>query len=621
MERKIKMEIINEQLEFDYQSHKDAELCWLPVDDCDAHPLNPRLALNENVVERIAEQLKLHGYKPEYAMSVRSLNGRYQVVGGRHRLEACRRADLDRLLAWVHHGMTDEQAHSFLLLDNDQTELSPLEKGKHAFDHIDGFNHKGGRGQKGGVSDYARKHGLSQPLVQQWYQGYKVAKTYKNLIGLSDLSISLLYEISKSPELAWQSLCQHALDESWTVDKGKEMVVRITKIEDAIPDWWDVDFVSVVDLAIEKKAKATSLKSAFDAAAKYAKSLKTVTIYEHEDEGEKTEIDGRKYHVLNPVPVEYDQSAEFQKDIIALTVLPSKGEVDEIRKSVLEYAKSHSEASIKHRPVMSDAEWKVHMENEEELRKARERRLYTPKLICGDVLTGLKTIGNDSIDLVCTDPPYNMGDNDWDVFTDDKEYIEWSGEWLTECYRVLKDTGSIYVFGLFPMLWQFMAKINDIGFFYGNFITWDTIQGSGGGLWVNRQENILYFSKTDEPFEDPESVKLERHEENVREYKGKEYHFKNPSNVWRFPCVDAKHSERTDHPTQKPVEIMERIIKASCPVDGTVLDPFIGSGTTGVAAMKNRRLSIGIDVDPAYIDIAKSRIEVTVIGGQDEISV
>lgn len=239
----------------------------------------------------------------------------------------------------------------------------------------------------------------------------------------------------------------------------------------------------------------------------------------------------------------------------------------------------------------------------------QERQKYTPKLIQDDVLTGLRGIQNESVDLVCTDPPYNIGENDWDKFSDIGEYLDWTKEWLTECYRVLKDTGSIYVFGLNPMLRHISKIMVEIDFHYKNWIIWDTVQGSGGGLWVNRYEGILYYSKTDEPYEDPEAVKLFRHEENIREYKGKEYQFKNPSNVWRFPCVDDKHPERTEHPTQKPVELIERIVKANCPLDGLILDPFIGSGTTGVAAMQNRRRSIGIDSNKQYLDIAQGRVD------------
>lgn len=171
----------------------------------------------------------------------------------------------------------------------------------------------------------------------------------------------------------------------------------------------------------------------------------------------------------------------------------------------------------------------------------------------------------------------------------------------------MKDSGSIYVFGINRMLSHIQHKMDELDFKFRSWITWDTIQGAGGGLWVNRSESILYYSKTDKPYEDTESVKLQRAEENVREYKGKTYEFKNPSNIWRFPCVDNQHPDRTEHPTQKPVELIERIVLASSPENGLVLDPFMGSGTTGVAAMKNLRRSIGFELEGDYIEIQKQR--------------
>jgi len=212
------------QLElFDYQNHSEAELQWIPVDNCNKHPLNPRLTVNDKQVERIAEQIQQHDYKPEHAIIVRSIDGNFQIASGHHRVEACKKVGKDTIIAWVHADMTDEQAHSLLLLENDQTELSALEKGKHAFDHIGEFNHKGGRGQTGGISEYARRHGnLNKQLVEQWIKAYTVAKTVKSFDGLSP---TILYEISKSPEPSLRPLCQHALDEGWTVAQVGEYKV------------------------------------------------------------------------------------------------------------------------------------------------------------------------------------------------------------------------------------------------------------------------------------------------------------------------------------------------------------------------------------------------------------
>ncbi len=234
-------------------------------------------------------------------------------------------------------------------------------------------------------------------------------------------------------------------------------------------------------------------------------------------------------------------------------------------------------------------------------------KLYTPRLMHGDTLKEITKIGSESIDLVVTDPPYNMDKADWDSYGSAEEFADWMELWLEECFRVLKPTGSIYVFGLNRMLSHVQMRMEKIGFKYRNWIIWDTVQGAGGGLWVNRQEAILYFSKSDDVYEDKDSIKLYRSEENIREYKGKTYEFKNPSNIWRFPTVDDKAEDRTAHPTQKPVELIERIIKANSKEGDTILDCFMGSGSTGVAAMKNRRLSVGIEMNETYISISKKR--------------
>lgn len=224
-----------------------------------------------------------------------------------------------------------------------------------------------------------------------------------------------------------------------------------------------------------------------------------------------------------------------------------------------------------------------------------------------DCIEGMRSIPGNSIDLVATDPPYNMDKADWDSYGSGEEFAEWAEQWLVECQRVLKPHGSIYIFGINRML-SHLQRWLEQNMVYRNWIIWDTIQGAGGGLWTNRYESILYYSKTNETYEDTESVKLERHEKHIREYKGKEYKFKNPSNIWRFPVVDARHKDRSGHITQKPVEVMQRIIRASCPPGGVVLDPFMGSGTTAVASEIEGRRYTGFEKDAANYQILLKRL-------------
>lgn len=232
---------------------------------------------------------------------------------------------------------------------------------------------------------------------------------------------------------------------------------------------------------------------------------------------------------------------------------------------------------------------------------------FAPAMHCADVLAGLTGIESATVDLVVADPPYNIGKAEWDSIPP-REYIMWCADWISECARILKPSGVMYVFGYPRGLARIMDLMDGHRLVYRDWIVWDTIMGAGGGLWVTRHEDILYYSKSRDTYEDRDAVRLERHEGHVREYRGVEYRFKNPSNVWRFPRVDDSAAERTNHPTQKPLGIIERIVLASSPAGGLVVDPFVGSGTTLVAAMRHCRHSIGIDNDPESITTAGARV-------------
>lgn len=254
---------------------------------------------------------------------------------------------------------------------------------------------------------------------------------------------------------------------------------------------------------------------------------------------------------------------------------------------------------------------KATSERQKQLATRNDSPLLT--LHTGDALEIIKTIPDESVDLIIVDPPYNVDKAEWDSFGSGSQYAMWAASWLLECKRVLRSSGSIYVFGVNRMLSHLQHVLDGIGMVYRNWIVWDIIEGPGGGLWVNRYEAILYYSKTNNPYEDPESVKLERHEENIREYKGVEYNFKNPSNIWRFIRVDDSDINRTEHPTQKPVPLIERMVLANSFEGQVVLDPFVGSGTSAVAAIKNGRIFIGIDNNPDYIELTRYRVQNEII--------
>ena len=316
---------------------------------------------------------------------------------------------------------------------------------------------------------------------------------------------------------------------------------------------------------------------------------------------------------------------------------------------------------------------------------------YINKVIQGDCIEAMKQIPDNSIDLVLTDPPYNIKKANWDRIDN---YIEWCGNWILECQRVLKDNGSFYFFHndlpQIAMLIEWIRK--NTKFIFNSFITWDKKDIRAKGWknpskdnnlrsWFNTCEYIFFYT-----FQDRTGLKLIEQNitlyKNMREYclglrkfigysrqkmidklgNGRSQHFleplgpqwqlctketyqelinkfgidkwegfreyedlrreyenlrreyenlrythnleRNHKNVWE----SNKRNDGKRHPTEKPIDIIERIIKASSNAKDIVLDPFLGSGTTAVACKQLGRQFIGIEISEEYVKIAEKRI-------------
>lgn len=561
--------------------------------------------MRNDVVSAITANLAA-GFDPAHALIVRPVGDTYQIISGHHRLEAAKRAGVDSVPCWVRE-LDDDAAYMALVTSNAQGELSPLEIGLHAL-HCVALS-KGGRGQTGGLSEYAAKVGRSAGFITQIVNAARVADALKPFSQLNGLESKTqhLSAIHALPQEAWQPAVEAMLAGEWSAKDTGNAVSRVKEALAEKPDWLTVE--ADIPACLIAPAKSKSLGALYRSLSHMAEQLpESVTVYRLKATDEIAEKDGREYRRFAPEPVPLQARAQFISWVNALPSIQLQS-VEGRYQEVSQFINDHAEAREEWRPALTDKEQQEKDRREAELKRMELRRQLMPSLMHGDVLDQLRTLPAASFDLICIDPPYNMDKADWDSLGSGEEFADWAEQWLTECQRVLKDSGALYVFGINRMLSHLQHRMDRMGLKYRSWITWDTIQGAGGGLWVNRSESILYYSKTDKPYEDPDAVKLMRHEENVREYRGKEYAFKNPSNIWRFPCVDDKNPERTGHPTQKPVELIERIVKASSPPMGRVLDCFMGSGTTGVACMKSRRICVGIDASLEYIELAQSRFD------------
>jgi DNA modification methylase len=202
-----------------------------------------------------------------------------------------------------------------------------------------------------------------------------------------------------------------------------------------------------------------------------------------------------------------------------------------------------------------------------------------------DCLETLRKIPSQTIQLVICDPPYNINVAAWDDVAD---YVDWAGRWLSEVERVLAPSGNFVLFA--------------------NLIIWNYPNGMGAHrFFANRHEEIAWFAKTPKYYFDLDAVRTKLDARTLQMYKrDKRLNPENldkginPTNVWKIPRLNGNSKERVGHPTQKPKELIERIVRSLSYPESTVLDFFAGSGVTSRVAIETRRHSISSDVDEAF---------------------
>ncbi len=236
-----------------------------------------------------------------------------------------------------------------------------------------------------------------------------------------------------------------------------------------------------------------------------------------------------------------------------------------------------------------------------------------------DALEGIKQTEDETIDLIIADPPYGLG-KDYGNDSDRRpktEFLRWTENWLELVIPKLKSTGSIYLFATWrysPEIFVFLKK----KLIMLNEIIWDRKVPSMGGStrrYSSVHDTIGFFTKTQDYFFDLDAVRIPYDEETKKArtrsiFVGKKWLEVgyNPKDVWSVSRLHRIHAEREEHPTQKPMEIIERMVRASCPRGGLVLDPFAGSGTTVEACIRNERHFIAFEINPQYCRIIEDRI-------------
>ena len=230
------------------------------------------------------------------------------------------------------------------------------------------------------------------------------------------------------------------------------------------------------------------------------------------------------------------------------------------------------------------------------------------ELRLGDALDLFKEIRSESVDLIIADPPYNLNKN-YGNNSDNlsfEEYINFTRNWISEAVRVLKPTGTIYIFMGFRFisyLYQILEKENHMNFV--NWICWHYTQGVGKKRGFSpRHDDILMFSKSKKFIFNLDNVRVpQKYYRSINNMRGA-----NPGDVWEFSHIHYCQKNRQQHPTQKPEGLIERMILASSSEGDLILDPFSGSGTTLRVSQQLKRNCIGFELNPDYVNLSNDRL-------------
>ena len=250
------------------------------------------------------------------------------------------------------------------------------------------------------------------------------------------------------------------------------------------------------------------------------------------------------------------------------------------------------------------------------------RPLPVGQILDGDCVAAMRTLPDVSVDLVFADPPYNLqlgGDlnrpdgshvdavtDEWDSFASFAAYDAFTRDWLTECRRVLKPDGALWVIGSYHNIYRVGAILQDLGFWLLNDIVWrktNPMPNFRGTRFTNAHETLLWASMGEKA----------RYQFNYRAMKTLNDELQMRSD-WTFPICSGGERLKDEaghkaHPTQKPEALLYRVLLSTTEPGDVVLDPFFGTGTTGAVAKRLGRQWIGCEREPAYRKVASERIE------------
>jgi len=249
------------------------------------------------------------------------------------------------------------------------------------------------------------------------------------------------------------------------------------------------------------------------------------------------------------------------------------------------------------------------------------RELPLDQILLGDAGQMLRMLPDASVHCVFADPPYNLQlrgelrrpddslvdgvDDDWDKFTDFAAYDAFTYDWLSECRRILRKDGTLWVIGSYHNIFRIGAILQDLGFWVLNDVIWrktNPMPNFRGRRFTNAHETMIWAARGQDS----------RYKFNYQSMKSLNDDLQMRSD-WSLPLCTGPERLRNAHglklhPTQKPEALLHRVILASTAPGDIILDPFLGTGTTAAVAKRLHRHFIGIERHPAYVEAAWGRL-------------
>ncbi len=306
----------------------------------------------------------------------------------------------------------------------------------------------------------------------------------------------------------------------------------------------------------------------------------------------------------------------------------SSSKKQDLREPVAEYARNADIPSFFGQPMLRGTIAQI---NSGQLNPQSPVLFYSHsngEIWVGDAVAWLSSLENESVDLVFADPPYNIKKAAWDTFESQQEYLDWSLKWIEQAARVLKPAGTLYICGFSEILAD--LRLPASRFFRGcRWLVWHYKNKANlGADWGRSHESILHLRKSSQFTFNVDDVRVpygnhtlkypEHPQAETSQYgrgDGKTRIWQphprgaKPRDVLEIPTTCNGMHEKTPHPTQKPEELLRKIILASSNIGDRVIDPFLGSGTTAVVAEQLERKWKGCDISLEYCQWAVHRIE------------